>query len=57
MDNYVEMQETIERYQMNLDKTNESSKNLDNNTNEIKNIVNDLKNVPLLKKLYFKTRR
>ncbi len=53
MDNYVEMQETIERYQMNLDKTNESSKNLDNNTNEIKNIVNDLKNVPLLKKIIF----
>ena len=53
MDNYAEMQEAIERHQMNLDKANESSKDLDNNTNEIKDIVNDLKNVPLTKKIIF----
>ena len=52
MDNYAEMQEAIERHQMNLDKTNESSKELDKNTNEIKYIVNDLKNVPLSKNNY-----
>lgn len=52
MENYAEMQEAIERHQMNLDKANESSKDLDNNTNEIKNIVNDLKNVPLSKNNY-----
>ncbi len=52
MDNYVEMQEAIERHQINLDKANESSKDLDNNTNEIKDVVNDLKNVPLSKNNY-----
>ena len=52
MDNYSEMQEAIERHQMNLDKANESSKELDKNTNEIKDIVNDLKNVPLSKNSY-----
>lgn len=41
MDNYSEMQEA-----------NESSKDLDKNTNEIKDIVNDLKNVPLSKNNY-----
>lgn len=49
MENYAEMQKAIERHQMNLDKANESSKDLDKNTNEIKDIVNDLKNVPLSK--------
>ena len=44
MDNYSEMQEAIEKHQ--------SSKDLDNNTNEIKDIVNDLKNVPLSKNNY-----
>lgn len=52
MDNYSEMQEAIERHQMNLEKANESSKDLDKNTNEIKDIVNDLKNVPLTKNSY-----
>ena len=52
MENYAEMQEAIERHQMNLDKANESSKDLDKNTNEIKDIVNDLKNVPLSKNSY-----
>lgn len=52
MDNYSEMQEVIERHQMNLDKANESSKDLDKNTNDIKEIVNDLKNVPLSKNNY-----
>ena len=52
MDNYSEMQEAIERHQMNLNKANESSKDLDKNTNDIKNIVNDLKNVPLSKNNY-----
>lgn len=52
MDNYMEIQESIERHQMNLDKANESSKDLDKNTNEIKDIVNDLKNVPLVKNSY-----
>mgnify|MGYP000440660377 CR=1 FL=1 len=49
MDNYSEMQEEIERHQMNLEKSKESSKDLDKNTNEIKKIVNDLRNVPLTK--------
>ena len=52
MDNYSEMQEAIERHQMNLEKSNESSKDLDKNTNEIKEIVNDLRNVPLTKNSY-----
>ena len=52
MDNYSEMQEAIEKHQMNLEKANESSKDLDKNTNEIKDIVNDLKNVPLTKNSY-----
>ena len=52
MDNYSEMQEAIERHQMNLEKANESSKDLDKNTNEIKDIVNDLRNVPLTKNSY-----
>ncbi len=52
MDNYVEMQEAIERHQMNIDKVNESSKELEKNTNNIKDIVNDLKNVPLSKSNY-----
>ena len=52
MDNYVEMQEAIERHQMNIDKVNESSKELEKNTNNIKDIVNDLKNVPLSKNNY-----
>lgn len=52
MDNYSEMQEAIERHQMNLEKANESSKDLDKNTNEIKEIVNDLRNVPLTKNSY-----
>jgi len=52
MENYAEMQEAIERHQMNLDKANENSKDLDNNTKEIKDIVNDLKNVPLSKNKY-----
>ena len=52
MDNYMEIQEAIERHQINLDKANESSKDLDNKTNEIKYIVNDLKNVPLSKNNY-----
>lgn len=49
MENYAKMQEAIERHQMNLDKANESSKDLDKDTNEIKDIVNDLKNIPLSK--------
>ena len=52
MDNYVEMQEAIERHQMNLEKANESSKELEKNTNNIKDIVNDLKNVSLSKSNY-----
>ena len=52
MDNYVEMQEAIERHQMNIDKANESSKELEKNTNNIKDIVNDLKNVSLSKSNY-----
>ncbi len=52
MDNYSEMQEAIERHQMNLEKSNESPKDLDKNTNEIKEIVNDLRNVPLTKNSY-----
>ena len=52
MDNYSEMQEAIERHQINLDKANESSKDLDKNTDEIKDIVNNLKNVPLSKNNY-----
>lgn len=52
MDNYVKIQESIERHQINLDKANDSSKELEKNTNNIKDIVNDLKNVPLSKNNY-----
>lgn len=52
MDNYVKIQESIERHQINLDKANDRSKELEKNTNNIKNIVNDLKNVPLSKNNY-----
>lgn len=52
IENYAEIQEVIERHQMNLEKANESSKDLDKNTNEIKDIVNDLRNVPLTKNSY-----
>ena len=52
MENYAEMQEAIERHQMNLDKANESSIELEKNTNDIKDIVNDLKNIPLSKNNY-----
>lgn len=52
MDNYVVIQEAIERHQMNLDKAKESSKDLAKTTNDIKDIVNDLKNVPLTKNSY-----
>jgi hypothetical protein len=52
MDNYIEMQEAIERHQISLDKANESSQDLDKSTNDIKEIVNDLKNAPLSKNSY-----
>ena len=52
MDNYVEMQEAIEMHQENIDKATESSKELDKSTDDIKDIVNDLKNIPLSKNTY-----
>lgn len=41
---------------MNLEKSTESSKDLDKNAYEIKEIVNDFRNVPLTK-LHIKTRK
>ena len=52
MDNYVKIQELIERHQIKLDKANDSLKELEKNTNNIKDIVNDLKNVSLSKSNY-----
>ena len=43
MDNYSEMQEAIERHQINLDKANKKSLELDNKSKEVKEIINDLK--------------
>lgn len=44
MDNYQEMKEELKKHQDNLNKANEKSINLDNNSNEVKDIVNNLKN-------------
>lgn len=44
MDNYQEMVEELYKHQYNLNKANEKSIKLDNNPNEIKDIVENLKN-------------
>ena len=44
MDSYQEMKEELKKHQDNLNKANEKSINLDNNSNEVKDIVNNLKN-------------
>ena len=44
MDNYQEMVEELDKHQDNLNKANEKSIKLDNNSNEIKDIVENLKN-------------
>lgn len=44
MDNYQEMKEELKKHQDNLNKANEKSINLDNNSNEVKDIVENLKN-------------
>lgn len=44
MDNYQEMVEELDKHQDNLNKTNEKSIKLDNNSNEVKGIVENLKN-------------
>ena len=44
IDNYQEMKEKLKKHQDNLNKTNEKSINLDNNSNEVKDIVENLKN-------------
>lgn len=43
MNNYVEMKKGIEKHQEDLDKANKKSLELDNNSNEVKEIVNSLK--------------
>ena len=44
MDNYQEMKEELKKHQDNLNKANEKSIRLDTNSNEVKDIVNNLKN-------------
>lgn len=44
MDNYQEMKEELKKHQDNLNKANEKSIKLDNNSNEVKDIVENLKN-------------
>lgn len=44
MDNYQEMVEELDKHQDNLNKSNEKSIKLDNNSNEVKGIVDNLKN-------------
>ena len=44
MDNYQEMVEELDKHQDNLNKANEKSIKLDNNSNEFKDIVENLKN-------------
>ena len=43
MDNYMEMKEQLEKKQENLEKANKKSFELDNNSKEVKEIINDLK--------------
>lgn len=43
MNNYVEMKKGIEKHQKDLDRANKKSLELDNNSNEVKEIVNNLK--------------
>lgn len=44
MDNYQEMKEELKNHQDNLNKANDKSIKLDTNSNEVKDIVNNLKN-------------
>ena len=44
MDNYQEMVEELDKHQDNLNKANEKSIKLDTNSNEVKDIVDNLKN-------------
>ena len=44
MDNYQEMKEELKKHQDNLNKANEKSIKLDNNSNEVKDIIENLKN-------------
>ena len=44
MDNYQEMKEELKKHQDNLNKANDKSIKLDTNSNEVKDIVNNLKN-------------
>ena len=44
MDNYQEMKEELEKHQDNLNKANEKSIKLGNDSNEVKDVVNNLKN-------------
>ena len=43
MDNYMEMKEQLEKNQESLEKANKKSLKLDNNSKEVKEIINDLK--------------
>ncbi len=43
MDNYMEMKEQLEKNQESLEKANKKSLELDNNSKEVKEIINDLK--------------
>lgn len=53
MDGYVKMQEEISKNQEQLEKANVKSKELDNNSNEVKEIVDNLKITLTSKDKYF----
>ena len=52
MDNYVEMKKGIEKHQEDLDRANKKSLELDNNSNEVKEIVDNLKTTMTSKDKY-----
>ena len=56
MDNYQEMVEELDKHQDNLNKANEKSIKLDNNSNEVKGIVENLKNSFVSKDKYVLTK-
>lgn len=52
IENYMEMQEQLEKNQENLEKANKKSLELDNKSKDIKGIINDLKSTKLKKDNY-----
>lgn len=57
MDNYIEMKKGIEKHQKDLEVANNKSIELDNNSNKVKEIVDNLKPTLTNKKICYKTRR